>query len=957
MNPLFKLPNLCIKPIAYAVVFSSLAGCSLFADKNTIGGLKDENIEDVKGGLDFENLNHQQVRNEYQELLELVDDQYMKEQIQRRIAGVYMQESDANISQLSAAPKQGYYQDAIRSYVDILEKYPNSPDNAEVLYQLAKAYDMEGQTLNALSMLERLTELHPYYSKIAEAHFRMGDIYFNLQRYGKAEKAYRQTAKMDTGKLTLNSHYMLGWALYKQSKYAKSLDAFAYVLDELLMAESQGRVLSKTERPLVKDTLHSITLALVNGKGARGIEDVDQLDAKFYLWRVYENLGDYYLEKQRYIDSAATYKRFVSEYADDSRAPEFYNKLIHAYYKGGFAQEVLKAKEGYVARFGITSKQWVARGPEAQQRIKPFLKTYLSELATYYHGQGQTLLKESEQFNLAKKSSEAAAAKQKAIKQLDKAIVQYNEYVNTFALDASIADTVYMKAEALFQADRFGEAAQQYEQVAYELQAGALAQKAGYAAIVSYQKHVSERQAQEQNDAVLWQERAVASMLRFAEVFNHDERSPVILTHAAEYLFGLNEYQRAIQIAQNLLAAKGELPRTLQQTAYGIIAHSHFQLAQYAQAELHYGHQRALVDKSSADFITIGERIAASIFKKAEVLREQDQLDQAASELLRIKTIAPKSNIRVLAQYDGATLLMQLKRWPQALVELQDLKQHFSQHELAVEFPRKIAFIYEQTKQWQAAADAYYELYRLDPDPAVKQEALFVAAGMFRKINNYEKAIDFYKDYAHAYEEPFDNRMEARFNLAELYELTDDKTRHLYWLRRVIAGDESAGDARTERSKWLGAWANAKYGDYFAWEFERRRLQQPIEQSLPKKNQMLQDATTRYEMAASYGLLEFVAMASYKIADLYERFALELRESPRPSGLSQSDATLYETIIEEQARPFMELANNIHQSNIDRSWDGYFNQWIEKSYDAMKRLQPARFNKSESVARYGDEIR
>ena len=115
------------------------------ADKGTIGGIADDPQDEVKGGLDFSNMDHQHVRNEYQELLELVDDQYMKEQIQRRIAGVYMQEGDDNSTKLTAAPKQGYYRDAIQSYVDILEKYPNSPDNAEVLYQLAKAYDMEGQ--------------------------------------------------------------------------------------------------------------------------------------------------------------------------------------------------------------------------------------------------------------------------------------------------------------------------------------------------------------------------------------------------------------------------------------------------------------------------------------------------------------------------------------------------------------------------------------------------------------------------------------------------------------------------------------------------------------------------------------------------------------------------------------------------------------------------------------------
>ena len=66
------------------------------------------------------------------------------------------------------------------------------------------------KTRNALRMLERLADRHPYYTNISEAYFRMGDIYFNQQRYAKAEYAYRQTTEMDGGKLSLNSHYMFG---------------------------------------------------------------------------------------------------------------------------------------------------------------------------------------------------------------------------------------------------------------------------------------------------------------------------------------------------------------------------------------------------------------------------------------------------------------------------------------------------------------------------------------------------------------------------------------------------------------------------------------------------------------------------------------------------------------------------------------------------------------------------
>jgi hypothetical protein len=82
-----------------------------------------------------------------------------------------------------------------------------------------------------------------------------------------------------------------------------------------------------------------------------------------------------------------------------------------------------------------------------------------------------------------------------------------------------------------------------------------------------------------------------------------------------------------------------------------------------------------------------------------------------------------------------------------------------------------------------------------------------------------------------------------------------------------------------------------------------------------------------------------------------------LRAAPVPGGLSAEDRNLYREIIEEQAQPFDELALELHQVNIDRAWAGRFNPWINRSFEAMRTLNPVRFDKTEQLASYGDEIR
>ncbi len=612
-------------------------------------------------------------------------------------------------------------------------------------------------------------------------------------------------------------------------------------------------------------------------------------------------------------------------------------------------------KEAYSNRYGPESKYY-KRFHDLQKNINKRLNEYYVQLATHYHNQGQVALKG------VKSKPKQTHLLELAENSLNKAADFYGRFITLFSHDKAVASLRYKKADAHFENKQFVQAAQDYNTVAYGSNSKGrykLANKAAYAGIISYNLFIESLKNQGEDKETLdkWQATSLEGMLKFSKVYHNDTRSIAVLTNAAQAMFTLNQYDRAIKVAGNLIKKNSKLNLNLKKTAYGILAHSYFQKGLYQQAQDHYLAQRKLTKKQSKDFVDISKQIAASVFKKAEGLKAQKLPKKAIKALLSLKKLAPNTNIRVLAQFDAASMLLADKQWPAAINELKQLQKRFRKHELAPEFPRKLAFAYEQKKDWKKAASAYLALSNNDVDLGVRQEALFIAAGLFEKIGNEKKAIEYFRDYAHKYEKPFDNRMEARFHLASLYEKGGDKTRQLFWLRRVIAGNDNAGDNSTQRSQWLAAWANAKYGDYFAWEFNRRKLRLPIEASMLKKNQYLGDATSRYEMAAAYGILEFVSMSSYKIADLYERFGNELNNAPVPKGLGKQDRKMYLEIMSEQADPFVLLSATIYQSNVDLSWQGHFNDWIVKSFDAMKRLSPERFAKEEEIARYGDEIR
>ena len=949
-----------LKSAQLLFTFTALSATVSCTSQGTIGGLQQADLSEINEEK-IDKLDHQQVRDQYQELLALVDDEYIKEQIERRISGVHMLEGNNEQSSENTAPKQGYYRNAIASYRDILEKYPNSPDNVEVLYQLAKAYDMEGQTQNALQMLERLVDRHPYYPNMAEVYFRIGDIYFNSARYHKAELAYFQTTQRQQAKLNNNAHYMLAWSFYKQGIYQKSLHHFALVLDQLLMAKSPVEKLNNVEKSLVSDTLHSMSLALINLGGAEAIQDIALLDNKTYVWQLYRELAQFYLEKSLYNDSASTYASYIKRYPNDAYSNQFHQDLIQVYVKGAFPKLVLEEKENYSNLYGPSS-QYFSQHQDQQANILKQLQGYYIELASHYHSLGQQAL------NKAKKQPKEDHLFELGEKSLSQATGFYGLYLTHFNSQKDSEEIRFKKAEAHFENAQFALAAHDYSIVGYNKKSAyTLANKAAYANIVAHQKHLDTLQEGEEMTA--WRTETLTSLLKFASTFHDDERSVSVLTNASQTLFALNEYDQAIKIATELVNKAGSKNQQLKKTAYGIIAQSYFKKANYRLAQSNYIAQRKLTENNSAEYKDISQQLAAATYKQAELwqsetwlpegtesLTKAQRTEKAIATLLSLKQLAPKTNIRIIAQYDASSLMLGDKQWDNALVELKDLKATYPKHKLAAEFPRKIAFAYENKKDWPQALIAYQYLMNNDPSEEVRQEALFIAAGLAEKTDDLEQAIKYYRDYAHKYEKPFDNRMEARFHLASLYEKQKDHGRQLFWLRRVIDGDAKGGAERTERSQWLGAWANAKYGDYFASEFYRRSLRAPIDKSIARKNGYLTDAKARYTMAADYGMLEFVSMANVKMADLYEKFSQELLAAPIPKEASEEEKALYTQIFSQQAAPFTEFAQTSHYNNVELGWQGHFNSWIENSFNAMRRLSPERFDKTEAVARYGDEI-
>ncbi len=907
------------------------------------------------------------IEESYRAALTVAKDSSVRHRILTRLADLEMARSEQR--QLNLVDQQNYFNGAIDMYSELLvlnterQGEPGTPTNERLLYQLSKAYALDGRMEESNEILASLVTEFPESPFAAEADFRRAEKAFSDGDYKMAETLYATVVSAGTETpFYLNAVYMHGWSQFKRNRYRASIKSFTEVLDRNLEEGKAESELTNTQRNMSNDTLRVLSIAFSYIDGAQTITDVyEKLGPRHYQYRLYMALGDLYLEKRRYRDSADTYRHYVQYFPNTDPAPAFSVKAIEVYGLGGFPSMILPAKEEYVKNYGAYSQFWADRDDEKRAIITPKLAVYLDELSSYYHARALELVKLEKKYQSKKAAGKKVKRKDKpapARPEFLKAAALYEEFVFTFPKDSRTPEMSYLMGESFYSAGELAKAVTAYETVAYNYLDPKRGAEAGFNAVITLQE-LMDKTANDPNLEIqhaTWRDHKIESAISFADYYPNDKRAVEILTASAQAIFEKGEFQRAAEIATRVAQWQPRPADKLIKSAWLIVAHSNFDLEQYAEAEFGYKQLLDFLPKTDKDRPQIIERVAAAIYKQTEVQVVAGELAPAVDRLLSIRQLAPGSEIATTAQYDAANHLIELQDWVRAEKVLLDFKVRYPAHALIATLSPKFAFIYQESKQWGKAANALSDMARNATTDEERRQALYLSAELYEKSGNLKKALDRYRDYANKYPQPFDIATEARFHLVELYGKTKQDSKRNYWLKKLIEEDAKAGKSRTGRSKYLAAFATAKFADDEFTRYERIKLSLPLKKSLKKKRKALKVTLKGYRKVLDYGVAEFATQANHRIGNIYIQLSKDLMNSQRPKGLDELALEQYEILLEEQALPFEEKAIGILASNAERSWNGLYDDWVKESFDALAKILPARYGKKEAKVEFSDAI-
>ena len=874
-------------------------------------------------------------RQSYRDFLDLVSsDPELQAEAMRRLGDLELESIEAQqlAENIEALGTRGF-DNAVQLYQKLLEAYPDYRRNDTVLYQLARAYEVGGRTDEALDALNELVARYPGTALIDEVQFRRGEMLFLRKNYNDAELAYKDVVAYGEGsRFFQQSLYKLGWSRFKLAWYEESLESFFELLDrkiadiEIGEGETRLATMSRAERELIEDTFRVVSISFSYLDGARKIDEfLTRRGMPGYGWVIYSNLGDLYLEKERFQDAAVTYEAFVDQDPYHPKAPVLQVEGIEAYKQGGFPSLVLDGKKAFVERYGMDGPFWDRNPREKNEVVAGHVKANLTDLAQYYHAEAQQGRRMSDYREAAN---------------------WYRKYLAYFPDEPDTANTNFLLAEILFESEDYAAAMAEYERTSYAYPFHEKSAEAGYAALLAYREHEKNLSGIALDE---WHQAYLDSGLRFADTYPEHPESGAVLTAVAEDLFQQNQFDLAIAVGETVVAKQPPVRPELSRIAWTVIAHSQFDLENFAQAESAYYSLRGFTPADDpVASQEIRERIASAIYKQGEQARDAGDLETAVTHFRRLGQAVPESGIRATAEYDAAAALINLQAWNRASTVLEEFRRDYPDSELADDVTQKLAVAYLESGRSGQAAGEFERIAMAPSSPEdVRREALWRAAELYQQTGTRTAEKRVLQNIVTRYPNPVAESIEARARLLDIAKESGSDEERIARLEDIVRVDATAGPQRSDRTRFLAARASLELAEPVRRKYEVVKLTQPLADSLKLKKELMEDVIAAYTGAADYGVAEVTTAATFRLGEVYEQFSLDLMASDRPSDLAADALEQYEILLEEQAFPFEEKAIDLYTANADRAPDGVYDEWVKKSFERLARLLPARYAKEE----------
>ncbi len=819
---------------------------------------------------------------------------------------------------------------SIAVYERLLALYPSRAENDGALYQLARAYWEAGRMDEAFTRLRRIRTDYPKSAYAPEAAFRLGVRAFAGRDFSGAADLFTKATQGHDAALVEAARFHLGWTDLNRQEYRAAADAFTAILDTAVaQRRATSRTFSLSEFPEGEATfLSEVVKALLLAFDYLGGPDelrayLAASERRPYEETLYRTLGGLYQEQDRTADAVAAYEAFLGAAPLHPDAPRFQSSIAEAYTRAKWQGALIQARERFAERYGPGSA-WARANPEtAKQVALPQVKDALYQLALYEHAQAQTTRRPTA---------------------WEKALARDDRFLAWFPTDLEAARIAWLRGEALFELERYADAADAYQRSAYDYPLHPQTREAAYAVLTARERVIPVDGAVSPDTA----ERLAASALQFINAFPDDSRNPDVLMKAAQTAQRAGRSQTADTLARRLVDRYPSSRWT--SPAQRLIGQALYDQGQFVEAEQAF--RRALTGAPPKETDALSALAASALYQRATIDRRDGRSKDAIAEFVRVAGDYPLTSLAPVALADAAQIHETSGRTAEAMVIWRRL---VDAHPTSTEAPtalRRLAASSQASGDLPGAIE-WYDRLAVRSDSATQDEVAWTVAALAEQTRDWPRAERTLGGLATRADLPTSQAVEAGFRAARAAaqqgrtaasETLRDATltRYRTWRAREQVRDLTPADV-------LAAHALLDIGDRRAASCAAIRLREPLERTLAEKRSALNAALETYAEGVAIRAPATTTAGTHKIGLALDEFFRSLLDSEPPAGLTAEQLEQYRFLLEEQAAPFEERAVGAYETNVRRAQEvGLYDDWVGQSFDRLAALRPARYRRPEA---------
>jgi len=852
---------------------------------------------------------------------------------------------------LDTIESKQYNQKAIQLYEWFLRDYPNDEKVSQALFFLGYNHFELGHSDVGSKYYDQLTKKFPRSPYVGEAHFALGEYYFEKEKWADAYKEYSTLIKDKRHRLHAFSLYKGGWCLYR---LGKTEEAIRY-LDFIIKMGSDPNAGSLTKKNIGKSKLENEALRDIVvffadiSDTKRAVEYFRSLTGTEQNIHI-EKLAYYYADKGMKDSSRDVFQMLIKSDPTSKKAFEYQYQIVKNYFFSKNSPQFKEALYRWINDYKRDS-EWYNKNKSDTAFIENSNKLREQTLRNYIMQQHQTA-----------QNSRASYSRQTALE-------GYQLYFQEFSEASQAADMHFFYAELLYDMNKFDEAATQYAWVAENSPNNKYAAKAGQNILLSIEKALPKdeeirKTVGDSTTPIAFDprvERFLKSAKWYLDKFPKSEKNAEIKFRMARLYYQTNHFDEAEALFREITQQHSNTKfsnysANLLLDIYNI-KKDYIGLEKVGNELL----QNSAIASSQAGSDIRGVLERAS-FKKAQDLEVDKKYTESAEQFQSFAKQNAKSDLVSMALFNAGVNFERAGKNNEAIQSYkQSLKAKDKNSEtIRPKSEKLLAKLYQDSGQFEESAQLFKKIAHDNPKDPLMPNYLFNSAVMYEALGKNKEAINAYNEFLDHSKRTKDSA-DTIFNLAELMrksnslsaavekykeytEIAADgiqKVEAYYWLydlghrlnknslfvesksKAINSYNKLKSGDRSKAAKFI---AKMKYDDALVLYSEMRSVTIPADpakqkKAVDKKLDLVSKTTELLTETIKLDSSEEIVSSLNLLGETNEHISNAIENTPLPAGLKEEQKKIYIDGIKKIIEPFNKKAIESYKAAVDRGQD------------------------------------